>query len=111
MKSKKNYLDYVPAKNEEIQWEQTEEGRIVIRRANKKWMERLTQLLLKKPKITYIELETYGQFIWPLIDGQRTVYDIAQLVKAEFGDDAEPLYDRLVAYFRSMDSNHLIQLK
>lgn len=111
MKSKKNYLDYIPAKNEEFKWETTDEKRIVINRTNNGWMERVTQVLLKRPKVTRIELEEYGTFIWPLIDGKRSVYDIAQLVKEEFGEKAEPLYDRLVAYFRSMDANKLIKMK
>ena len=109
-KSKMNYLDYIPVKNEELEWEMTDNGVVMIYRTNKKWMERITQVLLKKPKVTKIELEEYGTFIWPLIDGKRSVYDIAQLVKEEFGDKAEPLYERLVAYFRSMDANNLIQM-
>ncbi|MDO5403017.1 MAG: PqqD family protein [Eubacteriales bacterium] len=111
MKSKKNYLDYIPVKNEEFEWETTDENRIVINRTNNGWMERVTQVLLKRPKVTRIELEEYGTFIWPLIDGERSVYDIAQLVKAEFKDKAEPLYDRLAAYFKSMEENKLVKMK
>jgi hypothetical protein len=52
-----------------------------------------------------------GNFIWPLIDGKRTVGDIALLVKAEFGDKAEPLYNRLVVYMRNLEMYHFVVMR
>ena len=49
-----------------------------------------------------------GSFIFPLIDGQRTVGDIALLVKAEFGDAAEPLYPRLTKYMQILRNNGFV---
>lgn len=46
-----------------------------------------------------------GSFIFQRIDGQRTVGQIAELVKAEFGQQAEPLYDRLVKYMQILRNN------
>ena len=46
--------------------------------------------------------EKMGSFIWPLIDGKRTVYDIGQKVSEQFGDKAEPLYPRLTLYIRTL---------
>jgi hypothetical protein len=39
------------------------------------------------------------------------VEDIAQLVKAEFGEKAEPLYDRLVKYLQILHNNGFIRFK
>ena len=50
-------------------------------------------------------------FVWPLIDGTRTVYEIAELVKAEFGDKAEPLYDRLVQYIRNLEAYGFVEVQ
>lgn len=50
-----------------------------------------------------------GTFIWPLIDGKRTVTDIAALVKEEFGEAAEPLYPRIIKYFQIVESYHFIK--
>ena len=35
---------------------------------------------MKKPKVSQIHLDEMGNFVWPLIDGTRTVYEIAELV-------------------------------
>lgn len=110
-KNKKNYLDCIPMRNEEFKWETTDENRIIIYRTNKRWMERVTQVLFKRPKVTRIELEEYGTFIWPLIDGRRSIYDIAQLVKEEFGEKSEPVYERVAKYFKSMEANLLVQMR
>ena len=40
----------------------------------------------------------------------HTIYDIALLVKEEFGEDAEPLYDRLLAYFRTLQGHGFVTL-
>jgi hypothetical protein len=45
------------------------------------------------------------------MDGKRTVYDISQLVKEEFGEKAEPLYNRLVQYVRNLESYGFIKLR
>ena len=53
--------------------------------------------------------DAQGTFIWPLIDGKRTVTDIAALVKEEFGEAAEPLYPRIIKYFQIVESYHFIK--
>ena len=67
--------------------------------------------ILKKPKVSQIHLDEMGNFVWPLIDGTRTVYEIAKLVKAEFGDKAEPLYDRLVQYIRNLEAYGFVEVQ
>ena len=57
----------------------------------------------------HIDLDAMGSFIFQRIDGQRTVGDIALLVKAEFGQKAEPLYDRLVKYMQILRNNGFIR--
>ncbi|MCR5543048.1 MAG: PqqD family protein, partial [Eubacterium sp.] len=37
-----------------------------------------------------------GSFIWPLIDGKTSIYNIGEAVKEHFGEEEEPLYPRLV---------------
>ena len=45
-----------------------------------------------------------GNFIWPLIDGKRNLIEISELVHEEFGDKAEPLYNRLVQYIKTLEA-------
>lgn len=58
---------------------------------------------------TKVHLDRQGSFIWPLIDGKRTVADIAALVKEEFGEAAEPLYPRIVKYFQIVESYRFVK--
>ena len=53
-------------------------------------------------------LADFGSFVWQQMDGSRSIYEIGQLVKVQFGEKAEPLYDRLSQYFQTLYRNHLI---
>ena len=103
-KEKPNFLDMIPVRNPEITWTTDENGIVTLEIENKGLANRIAQKLLKKPKITYIHLDANGSFIWPLIDGKRSVKDIAQLVEAHFGEAAHPLYERLVKFFQILES-------
>lgn len=105
-----NYLDYIPKHNESLKWEKDEDGRVTLFVENKGFFNKLAQLLAKKPKISQIHLDEMGDFIWPIIDGKKSIYDISVLVKEEFGDKAEPLYNRLVQYMRNLESYDFIML-
>ncbi len=107
-KSKDNFLDYVPRHNSLFPYEKTSDGLIEIKMRNKGLMKKITQVILRKPKFTYVKLERFGSFIWEQIDGKRTVHEIGQLVKEKFGDEAEPLYERLCKYIKSLRTNGFI---
>lgn len=107
----KNYLDFVPVHHEQYPFEMDEQGAVTILVKNKGVFNRLAQRFLKKPKISRIHLDEMGNFIWPLMNGKRTVYDIAELVHEEFGEKAEPLYNRLVQYMKNLESYGFIRMK
>lgn len=109
--STQNYLDYIPILNDKFKSETDETGSITICIENKGMFNRVAQLLLKKPKVSKIHLDEMGNFIWPLMDGERTVYDISLLVKEKFGDAAEPLYDRLVQYMHTLENYEFIKMR
>ena len=102
----KNYLDYIPVHSEKYSYSISDGGNVTIYMENKG-----AQTLFNKPKVSQIHLDEMGNFIWPLMDGKRTVYDISQLVKEEFGEKAEPLYNRLVQYVRNLESYGFIKLR
>lgn len=106
-----NYLDLIPLRDEKYRWQQDENGNVIIFVENTGLFNRIAQKLLKKPKVSQVHLEEFGSFIWPLIDGRCSVYDIAQLVKKEFGQKAEPLFERLVLYMQRLENCGFIQLK
>ena len=106
-KNEQNYLDRVPKKNEGINW--TKEDVVTLEIENKGIMNRLFQKFFKKPKISYVHLDGMGSFIWKEIDGEKTVTEIGEKVSAHFGDDANPLYERLIKYLEILKSYNFIE--
>lgn len=110
-KQQKNYLDLIPERTAELAWDKDEEGIITLEVENTGLFNRIAQKLFKRPKYTKVHMEKYGSFLWPLIDGERSVMELADLQKAEFGDEVEPLYPRVVKYMQIMESYHFIRFK
>lgn len=108
---KKNYLDFIPVYNEQFPWKQDEKGNIIIFVENKGLFNRIAQKVFGKPKVSQVHLEEMGNFIWPLIDGKTSVFEIAEQVGKEFGEKANPLYERLAAYMRTLESYGFIIMK
>ena len=88
---------------------QRSEERGILEIENTGIMNTIAQKVFGKPRFTKVHLDAQGTFIWPLIDGEKTVADIAALVKEEFGEKAEPLYPRIVKYFQIVESYNFIE--
>lgn len=110
-KKQKNYLDLVPARAEGLTWESGEDGIIVLRVENTGVFNRIAQKLFHRPRYTSVHMDKYGSFLWPLIDGERTVMELAGLQKDAFGEEVEPLYPRIVKYFQIVESYRFITFK
>ncbi len=106
--TRENYLEKVPVKNPDIVWSADEAGIVTLEIENKGLANRIAQKLLKKPKTTYIHLDENGSFVWPLIDGERSILELGKAVDEHFGEAAHPLYERLAKYFQILDSYSFI---
>ena len=104
---KTNYLDKIPIRNAKISWT-TENDIVILAVENTGIFNRAFQLLLKKPKISYIHLDKMGSFIWTLLDGEKSIFELGKLVEEKFGEEANPLYERLVKYFEILNSSKFI---
>ena len=107
-KKPENYLEKIPRHKDTLSWSQDENGIVTLEMQNKGAANRIAQLLLKKPKISYIHLEEFGSFVWLAIDGKRDITAIGKLVREHFGEKAEPLYERLSTYIKTLHSNGFI---
>lgn len=99
-----NYLDQVPKYQENCRFELSSQKEVTILIEHTGIFDRLTQKLLGKPKVSRIHLDKMGNYIWGLIDGKKSIYEIAGFVKAEFGEKAEPLYPRIAQYFQTLNA-------
>ncbi len=97
-----NYLEKTPQKAE-IAFTVDDEGLVTLSVENKGLMNRFAQLAFKKPKVSYIHLDELGSFIFLQIDGAKNLLEIGENVKVQFGEKAEPLYERLSQYIKTLE--------
>lgn len=109
MKNKDNVLDNIPVINDNISWENDENGIVTISIYNKGIFNKIFQLLLKKPKISYIHLDKMGSFIWNIIDGKKSIYDIGVDFEEQFKEEAQPIYERLLTYMNTLSNCKFIK--
>lgn len=107
-KEKDNFLNYIPRHNVLYPSRINREGHVEVRAENKGPFKKLTQLLLKKPRYSYIELDTFGSFVWKQMDGKKDIYAIGLAVHEKFGANAEPLYPRLSTYIKTLHGQHFV---
>lgn len=107
-KKKENYLDYVPIHNPVHDWDVKENGLVTLHVVYKGFYHSIAQKFFGKPRVSHVDLEEYGSFIWQRIDGVKTVGQLADEMKAKFGQKAEPLYPRLVKYMQILHNNRFI---
>lgn len=106
--NQENYLEKKPVRGK-LSWDSDENGNVTLHVENKGAMNRIAQVLFKKPKVSYIHLDETGNFIWPLLDGEKDIIEIGKAVKEHFGDKAEPLYERLSKYIQTLESYGFIE--
>ncbi|MBR4077777.1 MAG: PqqD family protein [Oscillospiraceae bacterium] len=107
-KQRDNYLDYVPAVSPRHTWDTEADGSVTIHMEHRGVYAAIAQKLFHCPKVSHIHLDEMGSFVFPLIDGKRTVGDIADLVGEHFGEAANPLYERLAKYMQILRNNGFI---
>lgn len=107
--SSENYLERKPKRPEGLPWSADDQGIVTLDIENTGVMNRMAQKLFHKPRITHIHLDEIGSFVWPLLDGERDIIALGTLVQEQFGDKAEPLYERLAKYFQILDSYHFVE--
>ena len=108
-KKSRNLLELIPHKLCESK---IEEGKVII--LAPKFKSRLGKKLfepLVKNKYVNIYLDDLGSFVWQQMDGKKTVFEISEKLKEEFGEEVEPVYDRIGKFLAIMRINRFIELK
>jgi hypothetical protein len=82
---------------------------VQVPRFRSRWMGWF-QRRLKKPCFQ-LHLDKIGSSVWLACDGESTVGDIGKRLKDRFGEEIEPLWDRLALFIRQMRSGKLIELR
>jgi hypothetical protein len=105
-----NLLELVPERLRDF--EVDDEGIVTVNtpRFKQEWMRRHFVPRWKNPSIR-TRLDAVGSHIWLSIDGTRNVADVAAVCVDRFGDDIQPVYDRLPVFIRAMRDRGFITLR
>jgi len=106
---KENFLECKPMRTAGVAWRE-KNGVVTLEIENKGVFNKFAQLFFKKPKISYIHLDEMGSFVWPYLNGENTIIKIGEIVEKEFGEKANPLYERLAQYIKILESYGFISL-
>jgi len=104
---KKNLLDLIPKRLR--QWEKGENDKIVIL-IPKLRGKLLSKWLLPKLKKPYykVKLDDFGSYIWEQCDGSKTVEQIALNLRDQFGQQVEPVFERVCLFFEKLAKGQFI---
>ena len=82
-KQSKNYLDYIPVKNPEIEYETDENDRVTVYIEWKGFYHRIAQKFFHRPRVSDVKLDDYGSFVWLAIDDMKDsfTYQTTEAVK------------------------------
>ncbi len=114
IKSKQNLLDFVPIKSESEKFIFTKNENdltTIIMKRNSPLDKFVRKFIKKTPETFTVDLDKFGSFIFEAIDGQKNIHTIGLEVKEQFGEDAEPLYERLGAFMNLLKNNNFIYFK
>jgi hypothetical protein len=109
MKGEKNLFDVIPVINQHIMTEN--EGKlsvIAFPRFRSKFMQKYF-VMKNKSVIIRIKLEEHGTAVWKLIDGKRTVKDIADALSEHFMREENYEY-RIAAYISHLQKQGFINM-
>ena len=96
-----NLLDLIP--EQKIKFEETGEGLVVLLKPKFRNKFIVKHLLprMKKPNFK-VNLDEFGSFVWKQCNGNNTVEQIGSLLRENFSEDIEPVYDRLAVFIQSL---------
>jgi hypothetical protein len=106
MKSNEEVLNLVYQIRDDLEYEVDEKNIVTIIKRQDHWVQRFfRKLRFKIPEVTYIKLDAYSSFIFLNIDSNRTVKEIGEIMDEKYGEEAKPLYERLLLFLNHIEVN------
>ena len=109
-KDSKNYLDYVPVKNPEVEYETGDDGIVTVYIEWKGFYHRIAQKFFKRPHVSDVKLDGYGSFVWLAIDDVKDVHQLSKELDAKY-PKMEKSLSRLIKFLEILHDNRLIRWK
>ncbi len=107
-KQPRNLYDLMPQRL--VQFEKDEKDRVtlLVPKFRKGFMARWLQPRLRRPAFR-IKLDDYGSFVWLRCDGKTDVRTIGEQMKSQWGEDAEPIFDRIERFLQQLEHSEFIK--
>lgn len=104
-----NLLDLKPVRN--MDWETGANGLAVllVPKFQNRYLAKWLTPRLSKPNFR-VKLDAYGSFVWSQCDGNTTVAEMAEKMREQFGEKAEPLYDRIAKFLQRLEREDFLRL-
>ncbi len=104
-----NLLELRPERNAE--WETVEDGTVVllIPKFRNPFMVRWVLPMLSS-QVFRIKLDPFGSFVWKQLDGATPVEELAARMRGEFGDAAEPVFERLGKFLNKLEREEFVRI-
>lgn len=102
-----NLLEMVPRRVAD--WEEVEDRVVVERpRPSKQGLPGVGERLSYFLSMRKIRLDERGSFLWHLIDGERSVAEVVEAMRSEFGEEVEPAEERVGQLIRLLRREYLL---
>lgn len=103
-----NLLELIPIRVSD--WKDNDEGLVTL--ILPKFKSKIGKVFASKFKnpMYEVKLDAIGAFLWRECDGENNIYDISQDMLKEFGDDIEPVYERIKIFINMLKNLNAIKL-
>ena len=89
-----------------LKYEINEEGLVtILERQNHVIQKIFRKLKVKIPEYKRISMDEYASFVFLQLDGHSNVEEIGKKIQSVYGDEAHPLYERLLLFLNHIDKN------
>lgn len=106
MKTNEDVLNIIYRKKESVIFRTNGKKLVIIMELQNHKIQRFFRKVgFKIPKYKEIEMDKFSSFIFLLIDGEKTVREIGEIIEEKFGEEIKPLYERLLLFLNHIDVN------
>ena len=106
MKNNEEVLSIVYKKSDSLKFEVNNKGLVVVlNKQDYKIQNFLRKCKFNIPEYKKIEFDEYCSTVFLLIDGNKTVKEIGEILDKKFGEKVHPLYERLLIFLNHIDVN------
>ena len=98
-KTEQNLLDLIPERMRDYETQETGLISIIQPKFQNKFFMKYLAPRLKKPFFK-VHLDEFGSKVWELCDGTKSIEQIGQILYKNYGEQVEPVYERLGTFFQ-----------